>query len=318
MQYLGIDVSKDKFDVALMVGPDQFKQKVFSNDESGFRKLMNWLESRATEEVHAGMEATNSYWEGLAEFLSDQDVTVSVINPRLIKKECQSWGMRNKTDKADAQVIARFCQAKKPRAWAPPPVEIRELRAMVRHLCSLEEERQRHINNLETASSEVVARSLGRLVAFLDEQIAEVKKRISGHINKHPRLKSDADLLQSIPGLGEKTIAVILSELPDVSNFTSAKSVAAYAGLSPKKVESGQFKGATRLCKFGNARLRRALYFPAMVAMRFNPLIRDFYTRLRRRGKCKMSAIGACMRKLLAIAYGVLKTGTPFEIPVSA
>jgi transposase len=318
VQCLGIDVSKDKFDVALLVDEanlDKFKQKVFSNDSDGFLRLIAWLKTRAPEPAHVCMEATNTYWESLAEFLSDQGFLVSVINPSLIKKESQSWGTRNKTDKADARVIARYCAAKRPQAWVAPSVEARELRDLVRHLSCLQEERQRHRNRLETASSEAVRSSLKQLIVFLDEKISELEKGIGDHINRHPGLKSDADLLRSIPGLGDKTIAVILSELPDVSNFRSAKSVAAYGGLSPRRIESGSYKGATRLCKFGNAQLRRALYFPAVVAIRYNPLVRDFYIRLRRNGKCKMSAIGACMRKLLTIVYGVLRTGAPFRAP---
>jgi transposase len=317
VQCLGIDVSKDKFDVALLVDGslDKFKQKVFSNDADGFARLVGWLKSRASEPVHVGMEATNTYWESLAEFLSDQGLLVSVINPSLVKNESQSWGMRNKTDKADARVIARYCAAKKPQAWVAPSMEVRELRDRVRHLSCLQEERQRHRNRLETVSSDAVRSSLEQLIVFLDGKIIELENGISDHINRHPDIKGDADLLRSIPGLGDKTIAVILSELPDVSNFRSAKSAVAYGGLSPKRAESGNYKGTTRLCKFGNAKLRRALYFPAVVATRYNPLVREFYVRLRQNGKCKMSAIGACMRKLLAIAYGVLRTGTPFRAP---
>jgi transposase len=319
VQRLGVDVSKDKFDVALLVDEadlDKFKQKSFSNDADGFGRLIIWLKARASEPVHVGMEATNTYWESLAEFLNDQGLLVSVINPSLIKKESQSWGVRNKTDKVDARVIARYCAAKRPPAWVAPSVEVRELRDLVRHLSCLQEERQRHRNRLETASSEVVRGSLEQLIVFLDEKICELEKAKSDHIDRHPGMKADADLLASIPGLGDKTIAVILSELPDVSNFRSVKSAVAYAGLSPRRAESGNYKGTTRLCKFGNAQLRQALYFPAIVATRHNPLIREFYDRLRRNGKCKMSAIGACMRKLLAIVYGVLRTGTPFRVPV--
>ena len=318
MQCLGIDVSKDKFDVALLVDEsnlDRFKQKVFSNDHDGFVRLLGWLKTRASGPVHFGMEATNTYWESLAEFLSDQGMLVSVINPSLVKKEAQSWGERNKTDKADARVIARYCVAKKPQAWIAPSKETRELRDVVRHLSCLQEERQRHRNRLETASSDAVRSSLEQLIVFLDEKIDELENGIRDHIDRYPGLKSEADLLRSIPGVGDKTIAVILSELPDVSTFCSAKESVAYGGLSPRRIESGNCKGATRLCKFGNAQLRRALYFPAVVATQHNPLIRDFYIRLRQNGKCKMSAIGACMRKLLAIVYGVLRTGTPFRVP---
>lgn len=318
MHYLGIDVSKDKFDVALMLdeaAPDQFKQKVFSNNNDGYNKLIKWLDKRVSEPVHFAMEATNIYWEELAVFLNDKGLTVSVVNPTLVKNEAKSWGVRNKTDKTDATVIARFCAAKKPQAWVAPSAEIRELRDLVRYLETLQDERQRYKNRLQTASSELVRASLKQLISFLDAEIGTLKKRISNHINRHPGLKKDAELLASIPGIGPKTVAVILSELPDVANFSSSKSVAAYAGLSPMKAESGKHKGATRLCKFGNAQLRRALYFPAIAAATHNEYFREFYTRLTRRDKCKMIAIGACMRKLLVTAYGVLRSGNPFQMP---
>lgn len=318
MHYLGIDISKDKFDVALIVDEswqERFKKKAFSNDDDGFCKLIKWLSSRSLGSVHVCMEATNTYWEALAEFLNDSGFIVSVVNPSLVKNEAKSWGVRNKTDKADATVIARYCAAKKPQAWVAPSVEVRELRDLVRHLANLQEEMHRHKNRLETASSDVVRASLEQLIAFLDSKIDELEKGISDHIDRHPGIKNDAQLLESIPGLGIKTIAVILSELPDVANFRCAKSAAAYAGLSPRIAQSGSSKGSTRLCKFGNSQLRRALYFPAVVAAHHNPLIREFYDRLRRNGKCKMSAIGACMRKLLVIVYGILKTGTQFRVP---
>jgi transposase len=320
VQYLGVDVSKDKFDVALLLAesePGKLLEANFTNDAKGFKKLETWLRSKASEQVHVAMEATNTYWETLAEFLCETGFVVSVINPSLIKNEAKSWGVRNKTDKADARVIAGYCAAKKPQAWVAPLPEVRELRDLERHLASLQEEIQRHRNRLDTASTAAVRASLEHVIVFLNQEIDELESKISDHIDRHPNIKADADLLASIPGLGPKTIAMILSELPDVTNFRSAKSVAAYAGLSPKRFQSGKDKGTTRLCKFGNGHLRQALYFPAIVATRHNPLIREFYRKLCARGKCKMSAICACMRKLLTLAYGVLRTGTPFRVPAN-
>ena len=319
MQQLGIDIAKDKFDVALIVDasadPVKFRQRSFSNNGAGFEGLLRWVEAKAVDAVHVCMEATGPYWEQLAEHLSDRGLLVSVVNPGLVKKESESWGMRNKTDEVDARVIALYCLAKRPRAWIAPAPELRQLRDLERHLQNLEDERQAHLNRLDMTASDVVKGSLERLVAFLDEQIRELKEQISEHIDSHPKLNSDCALLTSIGGIGMKTAAVIVAEMPDVSNFVSAKAAVAYGGLSPRRMTSGRFVGQTKLCKMGNSRLRRALYFPAVVAVRFNPVIREFYNRLRRNGKCKMSAIGACMRKLLAIAYGVLRTGTHFRAP---
>jgi transposase len=319
MQYLGVDISKEKFDVALIQdaqNPEKVKQKVFANSPAGFTRLMSWLESRATEPVHVAMEATGAYWEALAVFLCEKGLTVSVVNPGLIKKEAESWGVRNKTDSVDARVIARFCLAKRPRAWVAPRADVRELRDLVRHLDCLEQEKRQNENRLGAGvTSDAVKHSLEEVLAFLDAEIKRLEDHIADHIDRHPGLKTESKLLESIPGIGKKTAAVVLGELGDISNFSRAKQVAAYAGLSPRRIASGKLKGQTRMCKAGNSRLRRALYFPAIVAASSNPVIRGFYERLRRDGKCKMSAIGACMRKLIQIVYGVLKTGTAFEVP---
>jgi transposase len=319
LQYLGVDISKEKFDVALIqdvTSPEKVKKKIFSNNSVGFAKLMKWLESRASEAVHVAMEATGTYWECLALYLCQQGFKVSVVNPALIKKEAGSWGARNKTDSLDASIIARFCLAKKPSAWAAPSAELRELRDLIRHLDCLEQEKRQNENRLSAGvKSDAVRHSLEEVIAFLDKEIRELRNRISDHIDRHPGLKSDSELLESIPGIGKKTAAVVMGELGDIGNYSSAKQVGAYAGVSPKRVVSGKLKGQSQMCKQGNSRLRRALYFPAIVAISSNPVLKAFYDRLRSKGKCKMSAIGACMRKLLHIIFGVLKTGNPFEVP---
>ena len=316
MQYLGIDISKEKFDVALIVdikNPEKVKQKNFTNDQTGFDKLGKWLSSRASEPVHVAMEATGSYWEALAEYLYDAGILVSVINPSLIKREAQSWSIRNKTDELDAKTIARFCLSKQPRAWIAPDPDLRELRDMVRHLDNLQSERQRHINRLEARCCQTVIESLEQMISVLDKEISLLEDRINKHIDGNPRLKKNAQLLDSIPGIGEKSIAVLLGELMNLTCFAHSKAVAAYAGLSPKRIESGKMKGRSRLSKMGNSRLRRALYFPALTAVRYNPIVKALYERLLENGKTKMSAIGACMRKLLVLVYGVLKNGKSFD-----
>jgi len=316
MQYLGIDISKEIFDVALIVdikNPEKVKQKNFTNDQAGFDNLGKWLSSRASEPVHVAMEATGSYWEALAEHLYDVGILVSVINPSLIKKESQSWALRNKTDELDAKTIARFCLAKQPRFWVAPDPAVRELRDMVRHLGNLQSEKQRHTNRLEARSCQPVEDSLEKMVSVLDEEISMLEKLISKHIDSNHQLKQSAKLLNSIPGIGEKSIGVLLGELMNLTSFAHSKAVAAYAGLSPRRIESGKMKGRSRLSKMGNSRLRRALYFPALTAARYNPIVKAFYERLLEAGKTKMSAICACMRKLLVLVYGVLKNGKSFD-----
>ncbi len=151
-------------------------------------------------------------------------------------------------------------------------------------------------------------------IAHLKEQIARTEKLIRIHIDKHPGLRQQRELLDSIPGIGETTATLLLAEVPDIKRYRSARQLAAFAGLVPRERQSGSsVKGRVRLSKIGNARLRKALYFPAITALRCSPFFQQWAEGLRQRGKSKMSVIGAVMRKLMHIAYGVLKSGRPFD-----
>ena len=318
MYYLGIDVSKDKFDIALIKEYEQQetpKRKALSNNKDGFAKLLVWLSRRTDGEVHACMEATGRYYEDLAAFLVESGIKTSVVNPTFIANHAKSSAVRNKTDSVDALLIADFCRSKHPRTWTPPSPEVKELRELVRRLSALEQAKQDEQNRLSSGvSSKSVAKSINKSVKFLSQQIEEISNLIEHHIDSHPGLREDRDLLITIPGIGEKTAAILLAELPSAQNFDNAKQASAYAGLSPREHRSGSsIRGKTRLCKIGSSRLRRALYFPAITAVMHNPLVKDLYQRLRAAGKSKMCAIGAAMRKLLHIVFGVLRTRRPFD-----
>jgi transposase len=306
---IGIDIAKSKFDVAAL-RDGKYKTKVFRNTPEGFTEFLTWLE--AFPAPHLCLEATGRYGEALALFLVDQGFAVSVINPAQIHAFGKAELSRTKTDRSDAKLIARFCQSQHPPLWQPPPPAVRQLQALVRRLEDLMEMRQMESNRLEGAESPVRS-SIETLLATLDAEIAATRQLIRQHIDQDPDLKSRHDLLDSIPGLGEATIAVLLAGLGDVSRFENARSVAAFAGLSPAERQSGQWQGHTRLAKTGDARLRKALYFPALVAWRHNPLIRAFCERLKAQGKNGKAIVCAAMRKLLVLVYGVLKSGKPFD-----
>jgi transposase len=151
-------------------------------------------------------------------------------------------------------------------------------------------------------------------LAFLDEAIRKIEQQIREHIDRHPDLKAQAELIDSIKGIGLKTAVRLLAEYQDVRGFTSARAMVAYAGLNPQLHESGRtVRGKPRLSKKGAARLRDALYWPAVVGMTHNPVLREFAERLRAHGKPNMVVIGAVMRKLIHLVYGVLKSGKPFD-----
>lgn len=312
---LGIDIAKLKFNVCLINLNGKLKHKVFPNTATGFEQLTQWLSKQGVRRVHACLEATGTYGEALSLFLHQAGHTVSLINPAAIKAFAQSRLSRTKTDRVDAELIARFCLAQAPSAWTPLPQEVQELQALVRRLESLIEIRVAEENRLSSGVTVAAVReSVEGHLAYLNEQIKRCEELIQDHINSHPALKQQSELLDSIPGIGETTAALLLSEITDITQYRSARQVAAYAGLVPRERRSGSsVRGRTRLSKIGNARLRRALYFPAITALRCSPFFQTWAAGLRQRGKSKMSVIGAAMRKLVHLAYGVLKSGQPFD-----
>lgn len=313
LSVLGIDIAKATFHAALL-HKGKVRHQRFDNTESGFAQLQAWLAKHGCKRLHACMEATSCYGDELALFLHKAGHILSIVNPARIKGFAQSELQRNKTDKLDAALIARFCAQKQPEAWTPPRAEIRQLQALMRRLESLQQMRQQEVNRLEQAGKQAVIReSVEKIIATLDAEIARLRQLIKQHIDQHPHLRRDRELLLSIPGIGETTAAWVLSEV-QVQAYESARQVAAHAGLTPKHHESGtSMRGPTRLSKTGNARLRRAMYMPALSAKRYNPIIESFCRRLQQRGKRPMEIIGAAMRKLLHIVYGVLKSGKAFD-----
>lgn len=308
---LGVDISKLTFDVALL-NDNKVKTKKFSNTTKGFVELQQWLKTKKIDIAHACMEATGGHEVKLAQYLHDNNFKVSVINPARIKGFAMSKLSRVKTDKADCELIAYFCQAMQPDLWQPTPLHIQELQQWVRRLDSLIANKNQETNRLDGAS-DTVAANISTHIEFLDKQIKEVEELINNHIKGHEDLNDKSKLLNSIPGIGDKTIGIILAFL-SVENFESAKQVAAFVGLNPKSRQSGSsVLGVGRISKTGDADLRKALYMPAVVSIRFNPIIKDFSERLAKAGKPKMVIVIAVMRKLLHIIYGVLRNKTIFN-----
>jgi transposase len=309
---LGIDVSKATFDVALL-HHRQIHHKQFPNQARGFRALQAWLAKHTVAPIHVCMEATGKYGEALAEFLHAHAIRVSVVNPLRIKAFARSELSRTKTDKQDAAVIARFCVAMRPGSWQPAPPEIQQLKAYTRRLDALTALAQQEHNRLEGEKG-FVEDDIRQHVEELQIRIHRLQKVIAEHLKQHPTLCQQQALLLSIPGIGERTVAQILSICGSIHQFSHAKQLAAFCGLSPRTHQSGSsVKGRGRLSKMGHASLRKALFFPALVAMKFNPQLKAMRERLLAAGKPKMVVVGAVMRKLLHQIYGVLKSGVPFR-----
>jgi transposase len=310
---LGIDVAKAKLDVALRLPDGKFRSKVVENTPTGFATLSAWLEKHDVEALHVCMEATGTYWEAVAECLCDAGFTVSVVNPAQIEAFGGAQLVRTKTDKVDARLIAEFCLSQAPKPWQAPSPAIRELRALVARRSALDVMRTQEKNRLLVAR-DLVQKGIQIHLEHLEKAIAEVEAAIRQKIDDDPSLKEQRDLLDSVPGLGDKTIPVRLSYYGGPPRFDKAKEAAAFAGSDPRQHESGRsVRGKPKLSKVGHAALRKALYMPAMVAMTKTTWGRAFRDRLATAGKPPMVIIGAMMRKLVHVAYGVLKSGKPFD-----
>jgi transposase len=323
MLYVGIDVSKKTLDIAITVDGKEIKaSKSVHNNLGGCRLTEQWTRTQCQkhgcERIHYVLESTGIYSDRIVEYLQQRgDLKVSVINPFQAKSWGKSIGVRTKTDKVDAQLLALYAAAIKPEPTVQMNKELKELRSLVRHLEYLTARRGQEQGHLESASNPVVASSIKKIISNYNKRIKEIETAIENHIKNHPGLKEKTELLKSIPGIGDITSKILLCELhlEDGEARISAKAQTAHAGLAPEhRVSGSSVRGKPHICRVGNSRLRECLYFPAIVAIKYNPVIGEFYNRLRQRGKPKMVALVAAMRKLLVIAVGVLNNQTAFDV----
>lgn len=312
--HLGIDVSKAKLDCALRLANGKLRNKVVANCAGGFEILRAWLDKQGVEQLHVCMEATGTYWEAVAEFFVPiHGFTVSVVNPAQIKAFGASQMVRTKTDRVDAQVIVAFCAERHPAPWQAPSVAEQTLRALVLRLQSLQAMHTQESNRLDVARP-VIKAGITSHLDWLCNEIKQVSEKIKQHIDDDPDLHNKQRLLDSVPGLGERTIAVLLAFYAQPDRFGNARQAVAFAGLDPSQHESGSsVKGKPRISRVGHTFLRKALYMPAMVTLYKTDWGKKFRARLAANGKPPMLIIGAMMRKLIHVAFGVLKSGKNFD-----
>jgi transposase len=315
---VGIDMAKSPFQVALYgpdaAGNDRYRNSHFQNTPSGINAFLDYLEQQQAQTAPLCMEATGRYWEPLAFALTQAGHTVSVVNPARIWAYIKMRGGRTKTDKADAQYIARFCAEQHPTPWLPPTPARRELQALTRYREDLKQDRTRTKNRSESGSPSPMVQTLREQnLKQIEEQIAQVEAEIERLSSQSTEFAESMKLLRTIPGIGIITAVHLLAEMPAVANFASVRQLTAYAGLNPSIRQSGKTTHKGKLSKQGNRHLRAALYFGAVAALRCNPLVRPLTTRMKQQGKTGKQCVVASMRKLLHIAYGVLKSGRPFD-----
>jgi len=308
---IGIDVAKQTFVAAIHVN-DKYLVKTFGNHQQGFDDCLSWVTSFYPDaKLHVCMEATGRYGEAMALYYYEKNSKVSVVNPVLIKKFKESYLIRNKTDNIDAQCIYDYCHERDPGEWQPASKEVSELQALVKRLDVLNNTLLQEKNRLEFID-EVTKTSIEEHINYLKKDIKVIEKAIKSHIAKHEKFDGSSKLLNSIPGVGDKTIAKVLAFL-DVELFSHPKKMVAFIGLSPKHQQSGTSLNSSSLSRMGDSKLRKIFYMPALVAIRREPKIKQFYENLRKKGKPSKVAIVAVMRKLVHIIYGVLRTGKPFD-----
>ena len=318
MAFIGIDVSKEKLDVLWLrqSAPQKIKTRVFRNHRPLLHEVAAWLLKQTgdvPEQVHVVMEATSVYHENLAYALHDAGFQVYVANPARVKEFARSEGVLCKTDKKDSLVLALYAQEKHTRLtlWQPEAKEIRQLRSLMARLEALEKDLQREQNRQEkglaTDTSERVMASIEDMIAALKEEIRKLKEDINDHIDGHPTLKHDRALLMSIPGVAEVCSLQLLALLRSRS-FACARESAAFIGVVPVHRESGSsLRGQSRISKAGRSSIRQKLYMAAVTACQYNPDIRALKQRMQAKGKAGMTIVVAAMRKLVHIAFGVLK-----------
>jgi transposase len=318
MFYLGVDVAKAKLDCALLdTSTNKRKTKVVPNTAAGFAQLLEWLSKHRVPQVFVVMEPTGVYHEAAALALTDAGLTLSLVNPAQLRKFAQGLGVKTKTDKADSVVLARYGATQNPPAWQPPSTSVRTLKALLTRRDAvaddLQRERNRHEANELSLAPEAARESITQSIAFLEAELKRLQNLVDEHIDKDPDLRGKKELLETIPGVGPR-VSDHMTALLAGRTFERAEQLAAYLGLVPVQWESGSsVHGRPRMSKAGPAHLRKLLYMPAVVAGRFNPHIKALKERLLAKGKSKMAAIGAAMRKLAHLCFGVVHSGKPYS-----
>jgi len=311
--FVGIDVSKATLDVALLYDEQAVYHQV-PNTPVGWNQLHQWLQEHPPI-TQIGLEATGRYGEGCARFLVACDYAVSYLTPSVIHAFSKLHLHRHKTDRADAWLIAHYCQLHRPDRWQPQDEAQSRLQQLSRRLQSLEKMRQQERNRSQSGLTDpAVLQSLERIIAVLDQEIQQVDQDMDQLIREQPQLQHDLRLLLSIKGIAKKTARLLLAELGDIRRFASPKQLVAFVGVAPRHVQSGSsVHKRSAISKRGNARVRAGLYMSAIVSKRWNPACRSLAQRLEERHKPGKVIVVALMRKLLHQIFGILKSGRPFD-----
>ncbi len=320
---VGIDVGKESLDLCVLLDKTigKLKSKKFKNKKEGYISAVEWLTKTidyAPGTMLITLEATGVYHEGIAYYLYSQGFRMFISNPGKAKKFALSLGLVHKTDKSDAAMLAKYgsIQPDDMSLWVPEDDDVRAIKTLIRRLNALEKDKLRESNRLEASlisdAAKRVIQSTRYLISVLGNEIMDIQNEIDQLISSNQEMNKNRELLLSVPGIGA-VMARELVYLFSAKKFTSAKQVAAYVGLIPRLNESGVFKVRSSLSKSGPARTRSKIFLAAVCAGTHNPDIKAQKIRVIHAGKTKMQALGAVMRKLIQICFGVIKNQTRYQ-----
>jgi transposase len=308
--FVGIDVSKDWFDVALL---GEKHTRPFASTKKGIRGLVRWISQLQAKLIV--VEATGGYEEALVVALFEAGLPVALVSPQRVRQYARAKGRLAKTDPIDAQLLADYGKHIQPRLFVGKSEERKQLSALVGRRNQLNAMLQAEKNRLR-AQSGIIRTSLETVIACLTAQLKQMDQEIRALLRAHTDLQAQEKLLRTAKSIGAVTAATLLADLPELGQL-DRQEVAALVGVAPMNADSGKKRGY-RKTKAGRPEVRRALYMATLTGIRFNPVLKPHYEQLRKRGKEKKVAITACMRKMLTILNAMVRDQQPFRYPAMA
>jgi transposase len=325
-QVVGIDVAQKELVVTLGrmfedLSIDLYAHKVFKNTEKGFVTLKEWVNTltKESETIHYVMESTGVYHQKFAYYLDENKLKVSVVLPNKISNYFRTLDVKTITDKTCSEAIARFGLERKLDCWKRPKMVYRNLQQLTRERDQIVSERvivknQLHAESVEAEPNFMTLKRITERIKFLNKQEREIKNDISEIIKNDANLKTEIDRIMTIPGVGELTAVIILAETNGFELIRNKKQLTSYAGLDVKEKQSGtSIKAKPRISKKGNRSIRKAMHFPALVAVKWDENFKELYARLVSKHGIKMKALVSVQRKLLEMTYILFKNKTVYD-----
>ncbi len=323
-QNSGIDMAKDKFDAGFTTIDEcqNIKHKgvkMFKNTPQGFEEFYNWCKKHQQEDIsmHFTMEATGVYYESLAYFLVEKGKIVSVLLPNTVKKFGESLNIKSKTDKIDAKILGQMGVERKLPQWTVTTPIYRDFKTLTRERQNLVEMRtmvknQLHAENHTAHPHGPTITRMTNHIKYMDKQISGIEKELKKRVKKDEEVSEKIKKVTTIPGVGFITAITVAAETQGFANFTSIRQLTSFAGYDIRIIESGKFKGKTRISKKGNSHIRRAMYMPSISAKKHTKTYNKFYEKLNQRKQNGLITGTAVQRKLLGLIYTLWKNDTVY------